>query len=652
MKKLLLLALSALTIVQLFGQTQGISYQAVIIDKNAQEVPGADISGNILPNHALLVRFTILDAAGTIDYQEEHSTSTDAYGMINLIIGKGIQTASSPKVFTEIDWDGASKDLKVDVSVSQTDVFYTDFSNQELNFVPYAYHKNITATGSLMVSGKSTLQDLAVEATTNLNGSLDVNKASPTHLSGSLIVDKATTLSSNLTVNSTSNLNGQVTITADINGSDGSTSSYPLFVNGSDQGIAIKVDNTRSNSTNFLTFWDSEGAQGRIEGESKDDITSDPMFYFENVKLVVETGVAAANLYAAVTASTVCVGLGACVTAPPPSKIVFGIAQIVVRAAQLAAYDYFRLTNAGVVYKSKGADYAEYLPKSNPDDKFFPGDIVGVNGGIISRSTQAAEKIMIVSRKPIVLGNMPKEGMEASYEKIAFIGQVEAKVFGKVSIGDYIIPSGKNDGVGIAISPDLIQLDDYLKIAGVAWTSSFSDDYGYVNVAVGINSNDVVRLNIRQEKRIKEQDEEIKTLKDQLNKMNIALVQLIPNYSEYMGYKTSVANSSGSKTSKTDDVQQTNQTSSAVYTDTDLNEVTIVYSDISREQIQEGIDMAKEILEEQDGNMSKYTLFTKLDSDAKFKANYIDELLSSVKKKMNECYNRDLKSGAKVIKQY
>ncbi|BDX37949.1 hypothetical protein CYCD_13040 [Tenuifilaceae bacterium CYCD] len=643
MKKLFILVLSLLFITEVFSQSQGISYQAVIISTSNQEIPGNDISGNIIPNRDIMVRFSILDASGSIEYQEEQATRTDAYGMINLIIGQGTVTATSPLTFTEIDWNGTPKDLKVDISLNQTDKFYTDFSLQQLNFIPYAYHKNITATGSLKVDGKSTLQDLSVEATTNLNGSLDVNNASPTNLTGSLRVEDNTTLEKKLTVNSTSNLNGQVTINASVSGGDASIDAYPLIVKGSDQGIAIKVNNKRSNSTNFVTFWDNEKVQGRIEGESTDDITSDPWFYFENAKLVVETGVAAANLYAAVTATTVCAGLGACVAAPPPSKIVFGIAQVVVRAAQLAAYDYFRLTNAGVVYKSKGADYAEYLPKMNPNENIFPGDIVGIRGGSVSKSTQDADKIMIVSKKPIVLGNLPKEGDENSCEKIAFIGQVEAKVIGKVNAGDYIIPSGNNDGTGIAISPDDIQFDDYLKIAGVAWSSSQSNDISFINVAVGLNTTDVARLSIRQEKKIKEQEKEIQTLKAQLDKMNAVLAQVIPNYADLMDYKAT-------ESSKLE-INPTSQTTSNKSSDSS-GELTVVYFDITKEQIQQGIEMAKEILKEQDGDLTKYTLFTKLDSDASFKEAYIRELLSSIKKKMDECYNRDLKSGANVVKYY
>ncbi len=259
MKKIIFLILFLPTALNLSGQIQGLNYQAVIVDKNPQEIPGKDITGNILPNQPIMVRFSILDAAGTIEYQEEHAAITDLYGMINLVIGQGTPTSSSPGIFSAIDWDGTTKSLKVDLSMSDVDVFYSDFSFDELTFVPYAFHRNITATGSLIVDG-----------ITNLKSRLDVSKGSPAFLSGDLTVDEKTTLNSNLTVNATSSLKGQVTINPDFQspGDKANYDSYPLRVEGANQGIAIKIDGTRNNSNYFMTFMDDEKIQGRIEGQT------------------------------------------------------------------------------------------------------------------------------------------------------------------------------------------------------------------------------------------------------------------------------------------------------------------------------------------------------------------------------------------------
>ena len=59
---------------QAFAQTDGLNYQAVIIDPNPEEIPGIDVSGNILPNKEIKVRFTIFGTSDNTEYQEIHTT--------------------------------------------------------------------------------------------------------------------------------------------------------------------------------------------------------------------------------------------------------------------------------------------------------------------------------------------------------------------------------------------------------------------------------------------------------------------------------------------------------------------------------------------------------------------------------------------------
>ena len=649
MKKLFILVLSLLVITELFSQSQGISYQAVIISTSNQEIPGNDISGNIMPNRDIMVRFSILDASGSINYQEEQATRTDAYGMINLIIGQGTVTATSPLTFTEIDWNGTPKDLKVDISLNQTDKFYTDFSVQQLNFIPYAYHKNITATGSLKVDGKSTLQDLSVEATTNLNGSLDVNNASPTNLTGSLRVEDNTTLEKKLTVNSTSKLNGQVTINADINGAQESPDSYPLVIRGSDQGISIKVDGSKSSANNFLLFSDDAGVQGRIEGESDADVYTDPKYIFENVGYTVKLAMAIKDLVSASTSSTVCVGVGACVTSPVPSLIIGATIKVIVQAAQIVSYNFFRFHNAGVVYKTKGADSAEFLPKADPAEQFYSGDIVGVKGGFVSSRTDDADLIMAVSSRPIVLGNMPEKGTENNYVKVAFIGQVPAKVIGEVKAGDYIIASGNNDGAGIAVSPNDIQPFQFQKIVGVAWPNAKDVQFGYVNIAVGLNATNVSQLSMKQENRILALETELDVLKNQIAKINTTLAQLLPQYSD-------LASSIGINSEKKEIGKSCSSAQDVVaaLSNTDKSdnqpEYSIIYHGITKEQIIEGIEGAKKTMVEEGIDIKNHPFITKMNTEPEYYNKFIEELLSAVSKEINKSYEKDLKTGAKVIK--
>lgn len=651
MKKFILLALSFFVMVELYSQSHGINYQAVIISRESQEIPGLDIAGNIIPNHDILVRFTILDVAGTVDYQEEHATTTDAYGMISLIIGQGTQTSISPKTFKEIDWNGAPRDLKVDISLSQTEVFYTDFSKEQLNFVPYAYHKNITATGTLDVEGSTTI-----------NSRLDVMNGSPAKLTGTLTVSESTYLKQDLTVDSISHLNGQVTINADVNGDDDKYESYPLRIEGSNQGIAIKVDESRSSSNNFVTFWDNHGIQGRIEGQTTNELLSEPEYIFDNVMFGIDLAVAIAeevgsigSVAAASASSTGCVGLGACVTAPIPSLIFDAVKDLIIKSANLAmaisepiAYNVFKHTYIGVSYQSGAGDYAEWLPKSEINEPFSPGDIVGVKGGYISKSTEDADHFLVISTQPIVLGNMPAEGKEHQYEKVAFLGQVPVKIIGKAQIGDYIIPSGNNNGFGIAVSPDKIQPDQFMKIVGIAWSESITESINYINVAVGLNSNDVARLIVKQEKKIEGQNKEIESLRNQLDKMNGILEQLLPGYSALMG--SDQKERSTSSVSKTGNTTQANSSqNNSAEGDYSQSDNIIYYYKVTKEQVEEGLKLAQKSLEESGMDISKNPFFSKIISDEDYRKNYISRIVTSVNKEIEKNMRKDAQSGTKVI---
>lgn len=640
MKKVIFLFLFLLTALNLSGQIQGLNYQAVIVDKNPQEIPGKDITGNIMPDQPIMVRFSILDAAGTIEYQEEHAAVTDLYGMISLIIGHGAPTASSPNAFSGIDWNGTTKSLKVDLSMSDVDVFYSDFSFDELTFVPYAYHRNITATGSLIVDG-----------ITNLKSRLDVSQGSPAFLSGDLTVEEKTTLNRDLTVNAPSSLKGQVTINPGFRtpGDKTNYDSYPLRVEGASQGIAVKIDGTRNSSNYFMTFMDDEKIQGRIEGQTIDELESDPEYVFNNIKMgneVIRSGVdvaiATAGVASASSSSTVCAGFGACVTAPVPSLIVAAAAQLVLEVANLAMvvadqvlYNESVRNNIGVTYQSGSGDYAEWLPKSNKVEKFLPGEIVGVKGGYISRSTAGADHIMVISHNPIVLGNMPEQDRTPDYEKVAFMGQVLVRTSGKVYPGDLILPSGKNDGVGIAVSPQNIEPEQYSNIVGVAWSESLSDLSGFVNIAVGINANILARLGTAQEKKLKEQAAEINVLRSQIDRMNIVLSKAVPEYTAMMQ----------------NELKETPVPAAAAQVEPPQRENrTVIYHEITNQQIIAGLSMAENILREKGVDVENNTFFRKIKDDPGYRECFINDALTSIKSEMNKNYNADLESGANIIR--
>ncbi|MDW7691382.1 hypothetical protein R9C00_18460 [Flammeovirgaceae bacterium SG7u.111] len=498
MKKLLFLLLLAPFSTSVFAQSQGISYQAFIASANELEIPGIDIDGPAVQNAPISLRFTIISETGTIEYQEIQNTSTDEYGMINVIIAEGEITAESPGNFTNIDWNGLPKNLKVEISLEENGNIFEQFSEQALYFVPYAFHRNITATGTLIVDGASTLNSsLNVKGATTLNNTLNVTNESTSNLSGILNVDGASNLNE-LNVSKETNLNGQVTISTSLTGGETSYGAYPLRVEGSNQGVAIKVNGTRNSGKNFLTFMDAAGVQGRIEGQTLSELHNSFRYIWDITLQGIDVAAAVAEAAAA--------------AAQFPSGPAEAAAVSAYAGLQTAHYTEWIIdqeTSIGIAFESGGADYAEFLEKNDPSETFLPGEVVGVIGGKISKNTADADHLMVISTNPIVVGNLPKQKEETKYEKVAFIGQVPVRVAGKVAVGDYILPSQNNDGIGVAVSPSEMTVEDYNKIIGIAWSESQNAFTSLVNVAVGINTNDLAAVVAKQEKQLQAMQQQI-----------------------------------------------------------------------------------------------------------------------------------------------
>lgn len=169
-------------------------------------------------------------------------------------------------------------------------------------------------------------------------------------------------------------------------------------------------------------------------------------------------------------------------------------------------------TGTGITVSSSSADYAEMLPRIDPGEEIGPGEIVGVFAGGISRRTADALRLMIVTDRPSVLGNVPEPERVGDYEALAFLGQVPVRVRGPVVEGDYIVPSGADDGVGVALRPDEVSLPDVERIVGRVWQTT-CDTPEHVIVEVGMDRSEVLaRLIARQEEVIHRQQAQIDRL--------------------------------------------------------------------------------------------------------------------------------------------
>ncbi|NRA12147.1 MAG: hypothetical protein HRT57_09360 [Crocinitomicaceae bacterium] len=121
MKKINILLVVLLAPFIMWSQ-QGINYQAAVRD-------GA---GALLINQAITADFEILEtsAVGAVVYSESHTVNTNAYGLINVVLGQGSVVSG---VFADIDWGGDLHFLNITIDGN-------NLGAVEFNSVPYAYH--------------------------------------------------------------------------------------------------------------------------------------------------------------------------------------------------------------------------------------------------------------------------------------------------------------------------------------------------------------------------------------------------------------------------------------------------------------------------------------------------------------------------------
>ncbi len=657
---------------QVFAQTDGLNYQAVIIDPDPEEIPGIDVTGNILPNKEINVRFTIYGNSGKTEYQEIHTTKTDEYGMINLVIGKGNSVAGK---FTEIYWDGSTKNLKVEINLDGT---YSDLSDQELLFIPYAYHRDIIASGNLTVDGNSLLkgkldinQDLSVGGNTKISGELTVDDN--TLLNSKLTVVGSTTLNKSLSVldSSSTTLTGSLDVSGDasfkgdlnLDGDlklkntlsiEGSNDKFLATINNKDggegDGILIKLGRTHSawNGSGFVsapmptTEPYKELLQllrDLIDGKKKpteitpldivkaspdalivaaaqditNRITSEinkvmpkvnipkievPKIQSPEVNLpglrvrVADLGTfTVTNGFRLIGRQTIYPGEtlfeGGDVTPDIPQINIPGLPdvpdiriivenvnnslnnsneyvrfedkegrrmgtiqaenlsewrdrtflndvymldliasfvgvdplQAIIGANAAASNFLYEYNILGVSYASGNGDYAEWLEREDHLEYLTAGDIVAVKGAKITKDLKDLEQVMVVSHKPIVLGNIPEEGKSHLGNNVAFMGQVPVKVIGPVSSGDYIVAHGEISGYGKAINPKEMVAENFRLAVGRSWDTNLNDGPKLINTVIGVHNGDWVNVFKRFESNQKKFEDKLNEFEKTVNEL-------------------------------------------------------------------------------------------------------------------------------------
>ncbi len=162
MRKLLFL-LSFFGALSLTAQNAPLSvnYQAVVRSP----------TGTILPNQQVEIRFSVLrdSIRGNIIYQEQHNTSSNDLGLINLKLGEGIPLLSQ---FRLIDWSVSPILARIELSIGGSP--FTTMGEEGFSSVPYSIYSNRSSyTDSLSRDAINTLPKLTLSGDTLFCGSND-----------------------------------------------------------------------------------------------------------------------------------------------------------------------------------------------------------------------------------------------------------------------------------------------------------------------------------------------------------------------------------------------------------------------------------------------------------------------------------------------
>ena len=141
MKKLLFI-LSILTIT---SQAQdGFNFQGAAVDANGDE----------LQNQSISIKTSVLSdsVSGTIQWQEIHSTTTDQFGLFNVVIGQGSSTGVGQTTnFDNMNWGSGNHYLRIEMDATGGSN-YTLFGTSQLMSVPYALYAKSAGIDSTMLA--------------------------------------------------------------------------------------------------------------------------------------------------------------------------------------------------------------------------------------------------------------------------------------------------------------------------------------------------------------------------------------------------------------------------------------------------------------------------------------------------------------------
>jgi hypothetical protein len=143
MKKLIFTILTLLTLTFAIAQ-DGINYQGA----------ATDVNGDELTNQNITIRASVLSATanGNLEWEEIHSSTTDQFGLFNVVIGQGTNTTNGAIAsFDDMDWGSGNHFLKIEMDATGG-TNYAMIGTTQMMSVPYALYAKSAGIDSTMLA--------------------------------------------------------------------------------------------------------------------------------------------------------------------------------------------------------------------------------------------------------------------------------------------------------------------------------------------------------------------------------------------------------------------------------------------------------------------------------------------------------------------
>jgi hypothetical protein len=152
MKRIFAFLIAVMTCFVVTAQTpQAVCYQGVATDQQGRE----------LVSQSIKVRLSILktSAAGTEEWVETHSVTTDGFGLFDLPIGVGTRTGGAQTVFSNIKWGADKYFLRVEMDIAGGSNYVVMGVNQLIS-VPYALYSDKTGVADSAVAASRSVTSI------------------------------------------------------------------------------------------------------------------------------------------------------------------------------------------------------------------------------------------------------------------------------------------------------------------------------------------------------------------------------------------------------------------------------------------------------------------------------------------------------------